>query len=88
MTEYNHSVTIDGASGDLLPTPAEIKLKSADDVRLEMARVYRDMRQGRIDSSDGTKLTYVLIALNKTIETGILEARMNALERTLKEKLP
>lgn len=87
MTEYNHSVTIDGASGDLLPTPKEIKLKTADDVRLEMARVYRDMRQGRIESQEGTRLAYVLTALNKAIETGILESRMESLERTLKAKL-
>jgi hypothetical protein len=87
MTEYNHSVTIDGASGDLLPTPKEIKLKTADDVRLEMARVYRDMRQGRIESQEGTRLVYVLSALNKAIETGIIESRMESLERTLKAKL-
>ena len=87
MTEYNHSVTIDGASGDLLPTPKEIKLKTADDVRLEMARVYRDMRQGRIESQEGTRLVYVLAALNKAIETGILESRMESLERTLRAKL-
>lgn len=82
------SVTFDGASGELLPTPSDIKLRTADDVRLEMARVYRDMRQGRIDTADGTKLTYVLTGLLKAIETGIIESRMEALERTLKAKLP
>jgi hypothetical protein len=87
MTDYSHSVTIDGASGDLLPTPKEIKLKTADDVRLEMARVYRDMRQGRIESQEGTRLVYVLSVLNKAIETGIIESRMESLERTLKAKL-
>lgn len=46
MTEYNHSVTIDGASGDLLPTPKGVRLKTADVVRLEMARVYHDVRLG------------------------------------------
>jgi hypothetical protein len=44
------------------------------------------MRQGRIDTSDGTKLTYVLTGLLKAIETGLLESRMNALERALKDK--
>ncbi len=78
--------TIDGASGDLLPTPAEIKLKSADDVRLEMARVYRDMRAGRIDTADGTKLTYVLTGLLKAIETGLLTDRMEMVELTLKQR--
>jgi len=82
--EGNRPVTIDGASLHVLPTPTTIHLKTADDVRLEMAKVYRDMRQGRIDMADGTKLAYVLGQLNKAIETGIIEARMEALERTLK----
>jgi muramidase (phage lysozyme) len=79
--------TFDGATGELLPTPQDIKLKTADDVRLEMARVYRDMRQGRIETADGTKLTYVLTGLLKAIETGVIEQRMNALENTLKARL-
>ena len=81
----NRPVTIDGASLHVLPThPPTIHLKTADDVRLEMAKVYRDMRQGNIDMANGTKLAYVLGQLNKAIETGIIEARMEALERTLK----
>lgn len=79
----NAPATIDGANLHVLPTPPTIHLKTADDVRLEMAKVYRDMRQGRIDMADGTKLAYVLGQLNRAIETGIIEARMEALERTL-----
>ena len=82
-TADNSPATIDGASLHVLPTPPTIHLKTADDVRLEMAKVYRDMRQGRIDMADGTKLAYVLGQLNKAIETGIIESRMEALERTL-----
>ena len=80
----NHPATIDGASLHVLPTPPVIHLKTADDVRLEIGKVYRDMRQGRIEMADGTKLAYVLGQLNKSIETGVIEARMEALERTLK----
>ena len=65
----NQPVTIDGASLHVLPTPQVIHLKTADDVRLEMAKVYRDMRQGRVEMADGTKLAYVLGQLNKAIET-------------------
>lgn len=79
----NAPATIDGASLHVLPTPPTIHLKTADDVRLEMAKVYREMRQGRIDMADGTKLVYVLSQLNKAIETGIVEARMEMLEQTL-----
>ena len=80
----NQPATIDGVSLHVLPTPSVIHLKTADDVRLEIAKVYRDMRQGRIDMADGTKLAYVLGQLNKAIETGVIEARMESLERILK----
>ena len=79
-------VTIEGDSLEVLPTPQQIKLKTADDVRCELARVYRDMRQGRIEMADGTKLAYVLTQLIKAIETGIIEARMESLERILVER--
>lgn len=39
-------VTIDGASGWPDPTSREIKLKTADDVRVEMGKAYREMRRG------------------------------------------
>lgn len=78
--------TIDGASLHVLPTPQTIHLKSADDVRLEMAKVYRDMRQGRIEMADGTKLAYVLGQLNKAIETGVIETRLELMELTLKQR--
>jgi hypothetical protein len=47
--------------------PPQIKLKTADDIRLEMARLYRDARQGRIDPSDASRLVYVLAQLGKMI---------------------
>lgn len=82
----NSLATLDGTSLHVLPTPQTIHLKTADDVRLEMAKVYRDMRRGDIDMADGTKLVYVLSQLNKAIETSLVEARMEALERTLNRR--
>ncbi|MBW8072377.1 MAG: hypothetical protein GJU77_01660 [Ferrovum sp.] len=80
----NEALTIDGRTGKPDPTPPVIHLKTADDVRLEMARVYRDMRQGKIETADGTKFAYVLGQLAKMIETGQLEARLELIEHTLK----
>ncbi len=60
--------------------PREIHLKSADNVRLEMAKVYREMRRGDIDAGDGTKFIYVLSAIGKMIELHDLEARLELLE--------
>ena len=74
-------LTIDAVTGRLDPTPREIKLKTADDVRLEMARVYRDMKGSRVDMADGTKLVYVLGQIGKMIELSEFERRIELLER-------
>jgi len=79
-------VTIDGNSLRVLPTPPTIHLKAADDVRLEMARVYRDMRVSKIDMGDGTKLVYVLSQIARVIEVADVQVRIDALERVLKER--
>lgn len=78
--------TIDNASGEIDPTPSKIRLKTLEDVRLAMASVYRDMRSGKIEMSDGTKLAYVLTSLAKVIEGSINEERTEILERILKER--
>jgi hypothetical protein len=73
----------------VIPTPSRIDLKTIDDVRLEMARVYRDMRSRSIDTQDGTRLTYVLAQIGKLIESGELERRIESLELVLRQrKLP
>lgn len=72
--------TIDGESMALLPTPPRIDLKSIDDIRLEMARVYREMRSKTIETQDGTRLVYVLAAMGKLIELHEIEKRLSALE--------
>ena len=74
-------VTVDQDGNGLTPTPPKIDLRDAQAIRREMAVVYRDMRSGRIDTSDGTKLAYVLDMIRKAYETGILEERITQLER-------
>ena len=80
----NGPVTIDGSTLRVLPTPPTIHLKTADDVRLEMARVYREMRQQKFDPSDGTKLVYVLTQIARVIEISDVQTRIESLERVLK----
>ena len=53
-----------------------------------MARVYRDMRHGRIETQDGTRLTYVLTQITRTIQAAELDARVEAVERALKLRSP
>lgn len=76
----NQPVTIDGTTGKPDPTPPKIDLKTADDVRLEMAKVYREMRGNRMDMGDGTKLVYVLGQIGKLVELHEIEQRIVALE--------
>ncbi len=85
-TAENKPLTIDAASGRLAPTPQTIHLKTADDVRLEMAKVYRNMRSGKIQMQDGTRLVFVLSQIGKMIELHEIEKRIIALETIPKGK--
>lgn len=70
-TDTKEPMTIDSKSGKVLPTRnKKIDLSTVNDVRLEMANVYRGMKSGSIEASDGTKLVYVLGAIGKMIEAG------------------
>lgn len=62
-----------------------IRLKTVDDVRAEMARVYRDMRSKRIDMADGSKLIYALGQIGRVVEVVRIERRMDALQRELEK---
>ena len=82
-SEEKTPLTIDGSSGLSDPPPREIKLKTADDVRIEMGRVYREMRHGKIETGEGTKLVYVLGQIGKMIELVEIEKRIALLERAI-----
>lgn len=73
-------ITMDKTSGKVLPSPKGIKLKSIDDVRVGMASVYRGMKSGNIETSDGTKLVYVLNAIAKAIKIHDIEQLIIILE--------
>ena len=45
-----------------------------------MARVYRDMRNRKLDTSEGSRLVYVLSQIGKAIIDGEIEQRLIALE--------
>jgi hypothetical protein len=60
--------------------PLKIDLRDAHAIRRELAAVYRDMRVGRIEPQDGTRLAYVLDLIRKAFETGVLQDRITSLE--------
>lgn len=79
------SMTIDGVTGKPDPTPPKIKLSSLEDVRREMATIYREARSGKIEIGDAGRLAYVLTGIGKLIEVESIERRITALE-TIHEK--
>ena len=80
-TDTRLYVTVDSVSGDVLPTHTKkIDLASINDVRLEMASVYRGMKSGAIETSDGSRLDYTLSAMGKMIEIYDIENRITQLE--------
>lgn len=77
---------IEGAWLGPEPASPKINLKTIDDVRLEMAKVYREMRTNQIEAQQGTKLVYVLSSIGKLIELHEIEKRIEALEDKLNER--
>ena len=78
--EKQPPVIIDGATGKPDPTPPKIKLSSIEDVRREMASIYREARAGTTDIGDVGRLAYVLTSIGKLIEAEAFERRIAALE--------
>ena len=61
------------------PTP-RINLATSEDIRREMAKVYRETRCNKILPSNGTKLVYMLINILKACEATEIEKKLTDLE--------
>lgn len=94
-TSFNHQhrpedqLQTQQGQGELLdPTPSnsisKIRLNDAETIRMEMARLYKDMRLGRIDTQDGTRLAYVLDMVRKAHETCELQRRVEVIDQVNK----
>ena len=57
-----------------------INLSTSEDIRREMARVYRETRYNKIIPTNGTKLVYMLINILKAYEVTEIEKRLTDLE--------
>ena len=62
-------------------TPPKINLATSEDIRRELAKVYREARGGTLPIGDGTKLCFMLVQLLKAHEMSVLEMRVEALEQ-------
>jgi predicted nucleic acid-binding protein len=58
-----------------------INLSTSDDIRREMARVYRETRFNKILPNNGTKLVYMLINILRAYESTEVEKRLVELEK-------
>lgn len=93
--DFNHQNRLEdrpqsqlGQGEALDPTPSstlsKIRLNDAEAIRMEMARLYKDMRLGRIDTQDGTRLAYVLDMVRKAHETCELQRRVEIIDQVNK----
>lgn len=71
---------IDLVGFDGLGAP-RINLSTSEDIRREMARVYRETRFNKILPNNGTKLVYMLTSILKAYETSEIEKRLVDLEK-------
>ncbi len=62
------------------PLP-RINLYTSDDIRREMARVYRETRFNKILPNNGTKLVYMLTNILRAYESTEIEKRLMELEK-------
>ena len=62
------------------PTP-RLNLSSIEDVRREMAKVYREARSHQIEPSEATKLVFILTQILRAHEQVVLEGRIVNLEQ-------
>jgi len=71
---------LDGKTLRVLPTPRRIDLKTLEQVRFEMARVYRAVDRGDYDSGEGSRRVFMLAQIGKMVELSELEKRVERLE--------
>jgi len=82
-----YPVEIDGATGKVETLPPQkgqryrCKLDTMQDVKREMAKVYRESRSELLDPAAATKLVWMLQAVGKVIEGSDLEKRIEILEQ-------
>jgi len=67
------------------PRRLRLKLKTMDDVKSELARLYRDGKAGRRDIADVSKLANVLSIIGRLIEGVELARRVEQLEESAKK---
>ena len=63
------------------PPRLRCRLRTVDDVRAELARLYREAKAGRRAIGDASRLANMLFILGRMIESSDLERRVLILEK-------
>lgn len=85
MTQHNENN--EESNITLLPAiNKKIDLHDSHAIRRELGAVYRDMRGGKLEMQDGTKLGYMLNLLLKAYETCDLEKKLDSIQLELKKR--
>ena len=77
-TEHSPICLVDATS--VCDHTPRINLATSEDIRREMAKVYRETRCNKIMPSNGTKLVYMLVKILKAYEVTEIEKRLTDLE--------
>lgn len=85
-TENTNETREDSSDAADPPGRLRLKLKTMDDVKAELARLYRQGKAGRRDVAEVSKLANVLSILGRLIEGVDLAARLDALEEGAKKR--
>lgn len=88
LNEQEPTVKSTGKSTKSRRAPRVSRLKSLDDVRSELARVYRLARcaySDQIPVNDAKGLAYMLQVLSGVVKVADLEQRLDAMEQLLRE---
>jgi predicted nucleic acid-binding protein len=72
---------VNQATGEVYDDTPRINLSTSEDIRREMARVYRETRFNKILPNNGSKLVYMLINILKAYEVTEIEKRLVDLEK-------
>lgn len=69
-------------TGKLIALPSQrLPLATVKQVRLELARLYRETKAGQINPADAAKLAFILDRVRQCITDHELEDRVRALEQ-------
>lgn len=80
-------VVIDAATLHVIPTGRRrAVLNTLGGVRREMSRIYREAESGQRETSEASRLVYILGQIGKALELAEIESRLKALEHKTNAK--